>query len=73
MAHIPWLFRTRSLVSKKKSYSCRQYCIWDNFGLFFFCTVNGIRYVVCIHNDSVTYSHGKENRKEIPIMPPDLA
>ena len=91
MAHLPWLFRTRSWVPWKKFHNCRFGIISD---VFFFILKNGILCVLCVYcvyslesprwgdsnvNTQYTfilpsiYLHFKESRKDITILPPDLA
>ena len=74
MARLPWLFRTNSFLRPLENIPELQ--IWDNLGFFFsFYVENGI---LCVLIDEAilirTYNiqSFKENRKDIPILPPDL-
>ena len=77
MARLPWLFRNRAWVSRKKSHSCRFEIILVDFPFY---SENGILYVLnriasmrLFYWEHTKYLHVKENRENIPIMPPDLA
>ena len=63
----------------RKSYTCRHYYIWDNVVWFSVSNDNGMLCVLIkiasmrrFLWEHITYHHVKENRKVIPIMPPDL-
>ena len=71
MARLPRLFRTRSWVRWKKSHSCRfGITEWDFF-FFILCIYWCLdEAILCEHT---IYLQVKHNRKDIPIIPPDLA
>ena len=71
LARLQWLFRTRTWVPRKKSHGLRFEIILVDLPF-------DIENVYCKYSlefewEHTKYLRGKENREDIPIMPPDLA